>query len=352
MHNYYILSLNDKVKWKEYLSKFSPELYDIYFTPDYLELYQNLGDGKVQCFVYQENNNIALYPFLINGTKNINANIKKEYFDIVSIYGYNGIISNNEDPNFIKNFHQKFNFYCTQNNIIAEFYRFHPFLHNEKLNIPSIEVSDDRNTVAFDFRITNDFRNLYSKNTRRDLNIAKKFNLTTEIIKNDGFKINEFIEIYNENMNRVNSSEYLYFNKNYFKELFRLNEVVQFIVKSDDKIISSSICFVSNNYMHYHLGCSLNNYLNMCPNNLLLDSMLEYASQNEIKILYLGGGTSSSENDSLLKFKQKFGNTFLKYKIGKRIINKEIYSNLVLDWEENNVDKVDLFKNYFYKYRK
>ncbi|HHX69034.1 MAG TPA: GNAT family N-acetyltransferase, partial [Gallicola sp.] len=61
--NYKVYNLNQKDKWNYFFKLLPIEQQDIYFTPEYYELYENNGDGKAQCFVFEENDEIALYPF-------------------------------------------------------------------------------------------------------------------------------------------------------------------------------------------------------------------------------------------------------------------------------------------------
>ena len=68
------------------------------------ELYENNGDGKAQCFVFEENDEIALYPFLINSVNELGYDLDNEYFDIQGAYGYNGAVSSSYDEDIIKKF--------------------------------------------------------------------------------------------------------------------------------------------------------------------------------------------------------------------------------------------------------
>ena len=105
---YSILSLKDEIKWKAFLDKLPPDKRDVYFTPDYYSLYQNYGDGKARCFVFEKDGEIALYPFLINPISPLGYKLEKEYNDIQGAYGYNGIISSTEETSFLAAFWDAF----------------------------------------------------------------------------------------------------------------------------------------------------------------------------------------------------------------------------------------------------
>ena len=119
-------------KWNNTFINLSKRQRDIYFTPEYYMLYKNLGEGDIDCFIYEENTNIAIYPFLINSINSLGYCLDKEYKDVQGAYGYNGICTNCSEKIFLNNFYRNFDQYCNDNNIIAEFTRFHPIFQNHQ----------------------------------------------------------------------------------------------------------------------------------------------------------------------------------------------------------------------------
>ena len=95
--NYKVFSLQDKEEWNNLLKKLPTKQQDIYYTPEYYSLYENYGDGKAQCFVFEKEGEIALYPFLINSINQLGYELDNEYFDIQGAYGYNGVVSSSYD---------------------------------------------------------------------------------------------------------------------------------------------------------------------------------------------------------------------------------------------------------------
>ena len=64
MGNVGLLSLKEKNKWTNYLLTLPIEIQDVYYTSEYYEIYEKHGNGKALCFVLQDGNNLAVYPFL------------------------------------------------------------------------------------------------------------------------------------------------------------------------------------------------------------------------------------------------------------------------------------------------
>lgn len=71
MEDFEILNLSDSTKWKHYMEQLPVEQQDIYYTPGYYRLYEDLDDGKACCFVFKKGGDIALYPFLINSVNEL-----------------------------------------------------------------------------------------------------------------------------------------------------------------------------------------------------------------------------------------------------------------------------------------
>ena len=107
----------------------------------------------------------------------------------------------------------------------------------------------------------------------------------------------------------------------------------------EEQNIASAIFLHSYDYIHYHLGGSLKEYLNYYPNNFLFWELIKFAKEKGFKYLHLGGGSSTDIDDSLFKFKRHFGNNILEFYIGTRIHNKDIYEKLIDLWSKNNLDK-------------
>jgi len=129
-----VLQLSDERKWQKYISRLPSDKQDVYYTPEYYRLYHDLKDGKARCFVYHEQGDLALYPFLINPVNISVFDLNRKYYDIQGAYGYNGVVSTSETQSFIQGFYCSFNNFCSDNSIIAEFTRFHPLLNNKRFS--------------------------------------------------------------------------------------------------------------------------------------------------------------------------------------------------------------------------
>jgi len=328
-------------KWDLYLNEFGKDKLDIYYTKEYCRLYEN-DISKAYLFVYKDKNNIGIYPMmktLITGYEEI-----KNYYDIETPYGYGGPLVNTDDEKFIHEFEENFIGFCSSNRIIAEFVRFHPVLKNHNIFKKNINVDFNRNTILVKLgkdidRVWNE--DISSKN-RNMIRKAEKNNLKIEVVK----EYKSFIQIYDDTMKKVNASSFYYFDEMYYKNILDIDGINIFNVKYEEKTIASAIFMKYNGHFHYHLAGSKKEYLNIAPNNFLLWEAIKYAYENKCDNFHLGGGTDSSLENSLYKFKKSFSNNEMKFFIGKRIHNKEVYKNLIDLWKIKNNKNSKLFLQY------
>lgn len=356
MEHFEILDVNDSNRWTVYLEEFLANRKDIYFAPEYYKLYEERNEGKALCFVYKTSEGVALYPFLINSVNHLGFSLEKEYFDIQGAYGYNGILTNCYEPTFIDGFYNSFDIYCKQNNIIAEFTRFHPVFQNQRFAVNHMHVLFDRETVVVD--LTQNYDEIwlkeYSSKNRNMIRKAEKQGYISKILtKPLSDDVNNFISIYQRNMEMVGAEDYYYFNKEFFYNIFSLQKGVVYLFNIEDcngQVASSSIFFYYGDFFHYHLSGRTSSADNSV-NNFLLNEAVKFAKSMGAKTFHLGGGRSSAPDDSLLKFKSNFSKTHLPFYIGKRLHNQDVYDEVVRQWEARFPEKSGKYKNHVLKYR-
>jgi len=349
-----ILSINESKKWHEYINKLPENQQDVYFTPEYYQLYEKYGDGKAKCFVFELNNEIALYPFLINSVDNKIYELDKEYFDIQGAYGYNGVISSCYDDDFINEFYKSFSDFCNENNIIAEFTRFHPLLENYKFSENYLTVFKDRQTVKLDLskQYEDIWKNDYSKSNRNKIRKAEKSNIEVSVSDLDK-DYKAFYEIYSNTMKGVGASSYYFFDYEYFKNFksFLGDNQRLMVAKYEGKIVSALVMMLKGEYAHIHLSGSIYEYLKLGVNNKIKHEATLIARNLGAKYFHFGGGNSSDLEDHLFKFKANFSKERGDFYIGKKVHNEDIYNKICDIWEKNNPKKKEKYAKFLLKYR-
>ena len=105
--------------------------------------------------------------------------------------------------------------------------------------------------------------------------------------------------------------------------------------------------FTTANTIHAHLSGTDTEYLYLSPAYILKYGTVIWGKNKGYDFVHYGGGTSSSEDDTLYLFKSKFSkNTKFEFWIGKKVWNEKIYERLCKETNKNIDDQ------YFPAYRK
>lgn len=330
----YLLNLSQLAEWTRLLQSLSPQMQDVYFTPEYYALYEQNGDGKACCFVYEEGGDVVLYPFLINSINQLGYDLDDEYYDIQGAYGYNGIVTSSKGEGFIARFHECFDQFCQERHIAAEFSRFHPLLNNQELASPKMQTFYSRKTVKLDLSLPMDeiWMSQFSSKNRNVIRKAEKDGVT--IIESQDYEF--FRRMYDQTMRNVNAEEFYFFPAEYyerFKESFREDLMLCFAMYEGSPISGSMFMF-SKDYAHYHLSGRDKNYYKIAANNVVLCYGIQKAKERGCKLFHFGGGTTGADDDMLLHFKQNFSKDNGEFWIGKRVHNQKVYDSIVAQWKE------------------
>ena len=344
-----LFKLKEATLWSELLHRLPPEYRDVYFLPNYYSLYENYGGGEACCFVFEKDGDIVLYPFLKNTITSLGYKLDKEYYDIQGAYGYNGIIASNQSDEFIKSFWDTFDSWCRENNVIAEFTRFHPLLNNHKLVSPKMKSSYSRHTVALDLTVDDIWMNQISSKNRNMIRKGEKEGVT--IIESDDYET--FRHLYDSTMSDLHAENFYFFPQSYYneyKQAFKDNSLLCLAIL-DGKVIAGSMFMFSDKYAHYHLSARDREFSRYAANNLILWYGIQKAKERGCQWFHFGGGTTGDDNDSLLKFKKEFSKTLCEFWIGKRVHNPAVYARIVEQWKKTNPDNYEQNKCKLLGYR-
>lgn len=344
-----ILSLKEFEEWEYLLNGLPIQQRDVYFAPEYYSLYQNYGDGKACCFVYEKDGEIVLYPFLMNPITSLGYHLDKEYYDIQGAYGYNGIITSTYNQDLIKAFWDSFDIWCQDNSIVAEFSRFHPLLNNQKLASPKMKTFFSRHTVALDLTDDDIWMHQISSKNRNMIRKAEKEGVT--IVESDDYET--FRQLYDGTMSDLHADSFYFFPPSYYeeyKQTFKDKSLLCFAML-EGKVIAGSMFMFSDDYAHYHLSARDREYSRYAANNLILWYGIQKAKERGCKWFHFGGGTTGDDNDSLLKFKKDFSKDLCEFWIGKRVHNQAVYDQIVEQWKTNHPDSYEQNKVKLLGYR-
>jgi hypothetical protein len=332
--------------WNNYLLEIPFSKRDIYFTEEYVKLYEGPCQTAL-CYVYFDNRFILLMPY-------IRSRIGDSFYDFETPYGYGGPITNCTDNIWISMALSEMKILFMQEHYIAGLIRFHPLLDNVNSCKDIIPMVFERSTVFVDLSMSLDdiwALQISSKN-RNTIRKAEKVGLTF-IVDFCFENLEPFIQLYTSTMDKICADQFYYFSKEYFTGLkMQLqNNSCLGMIKKDEHIVAAAIFMFYSDYGHYHLAGSDQMFSNHGANNFLLWNIMKTLQERGVKKFHLGGGTSYQPDDTLFKFKKSFSNNRASYYIGKLVFDDEKYNMVCMEWEQNNPNKIELYKNRLLKYR-
>jgi hypothetical protein len=306
---------------------------DIYFTPEYSNLFAEVEGGESISFHYCSQIGEVYYPFILRPI--IFNNEHQNYYDIISPYGYGGpIILTCEDggkQKLLKEFDTKFSQYCFENRIISEFVRFHPLLKNFEYCNEIYQTEFNRHTVVIDMTSNNPYQDSFTSKCRNTIQKAQKNNVKIEFDFTMQ-SIEKFHSLYTMTMQKNYASNYYFFDEQFFKKTMEQLQDHIVIVNAiyNNEIIGTAMFMYYGHFLHYHFSATNPEYYKLASNNLILSEMTKWGKQNGINYFHLGGGYTTDPHDSLLSFKKSFSKKNLcEFWIGKRIRDFNAYQRIV-----------------------
>jgi serine/alanine adding enzyme len=342
-----IFSVADSNSWNEILDEYPEERQFLYFKPEYLQSWMVYEQAIPYCAYAKANGTSLIYPFLKKQINN--AELGGDYYDIFTAYGYGGVMTNSNaylSPVLVEQFNENFNHWCERENVVTEFIREMPFTN---FRIRNADYQIVRKNACI---ICKGAYHLDCKKTRRNIRIATEKGLFAEL-DDDLESLGHFQELYTEMAVNHCFEPFYFFDDCYFQNILKyLKSYTRIInIKRDNDILASMLVFQYAKKASMHLACSKPDPDKCFPNDFLFYSSICELIKHGVTYICLGGGTTANKNDSLFRFKHKFSNLSLDVYIGKKVINTEVYHELIRQWEIKNPSLKEKYRNYFQKYR-
>lgn len=318
-----IEAIKDKEEWKEQIALVAHS--DFYYTYDYHQLSAN-DDEQPILIKYSEGDTVIVMPLLLRDIENSN------YKDLTSVYGYAGPLVQNIGEGFSKeNFQNELSVFFYENNIVSVFTRLHPYMEHQEMILSGYgTVATHGKVVNID--LTDTIENQRAKFNRRLKTYLNKSRRSCTVIEgNIDDHLDAFINLYHENMKRVDAKDIYFFSDEYYREILSSNEYESelslCIFNETQEIIGASMFMKKGDIVQYHLSGLSEDHFELNPIKLIIDEMRIKSTEEGYKYFNLGGGLGSRE-DSLFKFKSGFSKDFREFKTWKHIVNEEAYKAL------------------------
>lgn len=339
----------------------------IYNFPPYLDILAEYlyEDIELNIFVLWSENGKIFYPFFKRSLQDISMVPREfhKYYDIIGSWYYGGPMvsismekgdlakkdlakEDLEKQNLAVNFERAFSRYCKEENIIAEFVRFDPNIENHLYFDEYYDIRFNRETVHVN--LDHDYPSIwkgYRGRCRTAIRKAKKNNiLVSENISPD--RVDSFAKIYQAEMERKADSRHYFFSNKFFHRMVETlpDHFKFFFAFHGETLCGATIIYHKDDIAYDFLMATHIDFWKFQPNNILLDSAIQWAKAEGLQVFDLMGGRKG-----VFTFKSSFSDLRQKFFIGKKIHNTSIYSQLeqitlTLTREKYNADFFPVYR--------
>jgi hypothetical protein len=308
---------------------------DFYHLLEYVSIEANRIKAIPEAFLAVDGEKIFFVPYLLRKCDEtiLPGSLAEEVFDVTSPYGYPGILltqSARSDTNFLNLALQELKSLFANRGICSAFFRLHPILNPDVLDIfPAETFKESGETISIDLKLTE--AQMWSETRgshRTKINRCKSRGMTAKIVDYQQY-LPEFIEIYQETMDRVAANQSYYFDERYYLDLLQMKDKVHLcIVELEKQAICASLLFEHNGIVQYHLGGTKNDFLKLTPTTLMFDFIRLWAKERGNLHFHLGGGLGGAK-DSLHHFKAGFSKQRYQFFTLSLITHPDNYQKLV-----------------------
>ncbi len=320
-------------RWQDLLDTIP---HDFYHLPGYLGLEAVRHDAVPEAIIIKDDGKVFFLPYLIRDCSYILNCESERIYDVVSPYGYPGILVNQagQNPDFIKKCLNLTYKHWNEKNICSAFIRLHPILNSyidsSLFDRDKFIFCNQGNVVTCD--LTKDLQDIWKQiraSHRTKINKLTRAEFVVKIGTVDEY-LDVFVDIYRETMDRVNAADAYYFTQAYFETLAQtLGDRIKIcIVEIDGEVAATSLITELNGIVQYYLGGTKTNFLRQSPATIMFRYIIEWAKKRNNILLNLGGGLGGN-HDSLYHFKAGFSDESHAFSTIKTIVDREKYSLLV-----------------------
>lgn len=346
-----------KEEIEEYKNLLKEKWYNnVYYSVEHLQYFAKEQDILKYFLLKKSSEAIIMMPFIYR--RIVLNGVEEPYFDVISPYGYNGPIFNEDISDEELNiFWSLVDQWYKENNVISEFIRFslnqnHVGYSGNLIHTLSnvkglLKDNFQDQWTAFLPKVRNNYRKALSYNLK--FKIYHQDTITKEVIE-------IFNKIYTETMKRNNASSLYFFSDEYFQNLILSNSGNFSIAFAyyEDIPISAELIINYRKKIFAFLGGTNAEYFSHRPNDFLRVKIIDWSINNGFNFYILGGGMK--DGDGLYKSKKALfpkDDDYMFY-TGRKIIDQDIYTMLSIKKDKMyaELSEKDLKDCFFPYYRK
>jgi hypothetical protein len=312
-------------------------VHDIYHHSGYILAESIRVDAKAEVISISDGAKQFLLPYFLRKCPEdlCFSTPNRELYDVVSPYGYPGILMSCEaqnEPTFLQRSLELLIKTFQARDICSAFIRLHPILNADvQKKLGDVMVHPGGMTVSINLSLPEQEQWHQMQSSRRTkVNRCRRRGFHSAIVPFSQDYIPIFMDIYRDTMDRLNAKQSYYFDRVYYESLVNLSpHVFICLIENESQPICGGIFTECGGIVQYHLGGTKTEFLPLSPSNLMFDEVRLWAKARGNTIFHLGGGLGS-QKDSLFDFKASFSKQRHYFSTVRLITNAENYQNLVI----------------------
>lgn len=304
--------------------------YDFYHLPSYHEMAEARGEGQAVLCAYREGDCTIALPLLLRPIKAVPGLETCAALDATSVYGYPGpIVSRRPPRSVIQGFQAALTRALEERDVVTVFSRLHPLLPQAECLQGLGRLDSAGVTVAIDLHLpVEEQRARYRRNHKHGINKLQRLGVTS-FDDVDSRCIEDFMQLYNDTMKRVDAASYYVFERTYFERLQAAlgRRLHLYVCQYAEEVVCGGLFVHAKDIVQYHLGGTHDRYLKWAPMKLLFDRVRQDFSGRGASWFHLGGGLGA-QRDNLFHFKSGFGGEEQPFMLWKWVVREAAYEEL------------------------
>ncbi|MCO8276584.1 GNAT family N-acetyltransferase [Actinoplanes sp. TRM 88003] len=309
-------------EWKEALHR---ARHDTYHLPGYVTLDAALCSGTPAAFWYSDGNRQLLLPLILREIPGTGLR------DALSPYGYPGPISDAMpgDRDFWERACAAMLETLRDEGIVTAFIRMHPLLPAPLSLLGRFgTMVHHGETVSMDLTISlDDMWKQTRSDHRNHINRARRAG--TEVVFDDWDRLDEWVEVYHDNMRRVGASDYYFFSREHLAAVHDvMGDRMHLAVALEDGEVVGGNTFFEHHGIATGYVSSTRRAPKRYADELLYDEVRRWCKARGDTVFHLGGG-KGGEQDSLFSYKAGFSPRRHPFHTWRVVSDRMAYEDLV-----------------------
>ncbi len=310
----------DAERWRALIGGLPPERRDIHFLPEYGRIYRVSYGYEPRLAVLSTDEGYVLQPFVRRPLRDLpflaGAPDAATFTDIANPYGFGGPLCSASDSGVARRlyagFAKSFAEWCDRENIASEFASLHPFFCEHQIAIMRGMVAPHRekNVVYIDLTGGDDaILAGLNRGHRSSVAKARRAGVRVEKVEPTPRNLMTFNEIYSATMIRRKAAPRWFVPDRFFANCCALlgpRRASLFFASIGGEVECAYLLIHDFGTAYYHFAGTRDRHPELRANNLTMIETALWARKTGCSRYHLGGGVTSREDDTLLRFKAGF----------------------------------------------